>query len=390
MRRWPALILAAAVGAVAGALLVLALPVPGADEEPSQGPSRLVPPLVVEEPMHVTTMLVWTPSQVPPGLGERIESLQSVANVTVVRSGAAWLEGWDEQNAPEGLAVPVEVAAIDHATYRDFVPPADRSIIDGLRGAGAVLGRSAAAIRGMDVGGVLRFPRHAFRVEGVLDDSLVGSHEIIVGLKEGADLGIERPRYILVEPQAGTSPAAVERAIRRATPGGVQVRIRRPGETPVFRHGDAVLPQITVKELFGEFAAAPRPDGTLAVEAAWEREHIVSERVPVLGEFRCHRLVMPLVRSAMDELVDRGLGRLVNGADFGGCYYPRYIASDEGSGISHHSWGIAIDINVSEGLPGRQPTIDRRIVDAFERQGFVWGGRFLIPDGTHFEFQRFP
>jgi hypothetical protein len=51
---------------------------------------------------------------------------------------------------------------------------------------------------------------------------------------------------------------------------------------------------------------------------------------------------------------------------------------------------VAIDINVSEGLPGRQPTLDKRIVEAFERQGFIWGGRFLIPDGTHFEFQRFP
>jgi hypothetical protein len=390
VRRWSALVAAAAAGAVVGALLVLALPVPGSGEHGPNSPRRLVPPLVTVDPTPVDTMLVWTPSQIPLGLAERIESLRSVANVTVVRSGVAWLEGWDDQDAPGRLAVPVEVAAIDHATYREFVPPADRSMVDGLRGAGAVLGRSSAAIRGMDVGGVLRFPRHAFRVEGVLDDGLVGAHEIIVGLKEGADLGIERPRYILVEPRAGTAPTAVERAIRRATPVGVQVRIRRPGETPVFRHGDAVLPQVAVKEVFGEFAAAPRPDGTLAVEAAWEREHIVSERLPVLGEFRCHRLVMPLVRSALDDLVSRGLGKLVNAADFGGCYYPRYIASDEGSGISHHAWGIAIDINVSEGLPGRQPTIDRRIVDAFERQGFIWGGRFLIPDGTHFEFQRFP
>jgi hypothetical protein len=30
------------------------------------------------------------------------------------------------------------------------------------------------------------------------------------------------------------------------------------------------------------------------------------------------------------------------------------------------------------------------VVEAFETQGFKWGGEFLVPDGTHFEFVRFP
>ena len=335
-------------------------------------------------------MLVWTPSQIPGGLAEALRSLPSVTSVTVVRSGVAWLDSWADEDAPAGFAIPTEVAAIDTGSYRDFLPPADRSMLAGLRGSGALLGETSARVRRLELGEELRFAQQRLTVVGVLDDALVGAHEVVVDLATGTRLGIERSRYILVEPRDGANPGAVERAIRRAVPASVPVRVRRPGETPVFRHGDAVLPQITVKELFGEFAAAPRGDGTLEVNQAWEREHIVSERVPVLGEFRCHRLVMPLVRSALEDLVSRGLGRLVNRADFGGCYYPRYIASDEGSGVSHHAWGIAIDINVSEGLPGRQPTIDRRIVDAFERQGFIWGGRFLIPDGTHFEFQRFP
>lgn len=387
MRRWPGLIAAASVGAVAGSLVMLALPVPGSIDEP-------VPPLPTVEPAEVDTLLVWTPSQIPGGLPERIEGLRSVAGLTVVRSGIAWLDAWGDEdhvgNAPAGYSIPVEVAAIDEGTYRDFVPPADRSTIAGLRDGGTILGGSSAALRELEVGGHLRLGQDVVTVEGVLDDTLVGAHELVVGLDEGRTLGIERPRYILVEPRAGADPARVEAAIRRVVPSDVRVRIRRPGETPVFRHGDAVLPQVQIKEIFGEFAAAPRGDGTLAVDPGWERENIVTGTVPVLGRVRCHRLVLPLVRAALEDLESRGLGRLVNPADFGGCYYPRYIASDAGTGISHHSWGIAIDINVSEGLPGRQPAIDGRVVDAFERQGFIWGGRFLIPDGTHFEFQRFP
>jgi hypothetical protein len=378
LRRRAGLLAAGVAGGIAGALIVLALPVPGIRDTTEPPPPEV-------EPADVDTLLVWTPSQIPPGLPERIEDLKSVERLTVVRSGVAWLNG------PDGYGIPVEVAAIDEATYRDFVPPADRSTVAGLRGGGAILGTSSAAIRGLDTGGELRLgPFGSQVVEGVLDDTLVGAHEVVVGLREGERLGIVRPRYILAAPSEGTDPAKVEAAIRRVVPSGVRVRIRVPGETPVFRHGDAVLPQVHVKEIFGEFAASPRGDGTLDVEPSWEQENIVTGRIPVLGEVTCHRLILPLVRAALEDLESHGLGRLVNRADFGGCYYPRYIASDAGTGISHHSWGIAIDLNVSEGLPGRQPTIDRRIVDAFERQGFIWGGRFLIPDGTHFEFQRFP
>ena len=34
--------------------------------------------------------------------------------------------------------------------------------------------------------------------------------------------------------------------------------------------------------------------------------------------------------------------------------------------------------------------MDRRVVEVFDRWGFQWGGRFLVPDGMHFEFLDFP
>lgn len=388
MRRWPSLLAAGSVGAIAGSLVMLALPVPGSIDGPPASP---LPPV---EPAEIDTLLVWTPTQLPAGLAEGIEDLRSIEELTVVRSGVAWLDAWGDDDlvlsAPNDYAIPVEVAAIDKTSYRDFVPPADRPAIARLRRGETILGESSAALRELDVGGHLRLGNKVVTVEGVLDDTLVGAHELVVSLDEGRALGIERPRYILVQPKDGADLAAIEAAIRRLVPSDVRVRIRGPGETPVFRHGDTVLPQVRIKELFGEFAAIASDDGTLAVDPSWERENIETATVPVLGEIRCHRLILPLVRAALEDLESRGLARIVNRADFGGCYYPRYIERDAGTGISHHSWGIAIDINVSEGLPGRQPSLDRRLVEAFENQGFVWGGRFLIPDGTHFEFQRFP
>ncbi|MGH2767224.1 MAG: M15 family metallopeptidase [Actinomycetota bacterium] len=390
MKRGAAITAAFAAGAVAGAALILSLPVRGVLDIPG-GPS-LRQDVVVGE-ASVPTLLAWTPGRLPDGYAAAVRRVRSVRAATVVRSGVAWMDRWRDGSSPAtrpppGFRIPVEVASIHPASYGRFVPPAERAAVEGLDG--VILGRTFAAHHGLGPGGEVTLGGTSVRVEAVVEDELVGAHEVVVPAERGLRLGIARPRYLLVAPRDGASPEDVERALRRLVPSGVRVRIRAPGETPVFRHGDAVLPQVRVKELFGEFAAAPRSDGTVAVSPAWVRSNIRTAPVPILGPIRCHRLILPLVRAALEELARRGVGHLIDRADYGGCYYPRFIASDPGTGLSHHSWGIALDINVSQGLPGRQPTIDPRVVDAFEAQGFKWGGEFLIPDGTHFEFVRFP
>ena len=67
--------------------------------------------------------------------------------------------------------------------------------------------------------------------------------------------------------------------------------------------------------------------------------------------------------------------------------YDRGSAAATSSGdVSHHSWGAALDVNVATNWLGRPPHQDPRLVAAFVRRGFVWGGRFLVPDGMHFEY----
>jgi hypothetical protein len=376
-----------AAGALLGAAVLLSLPVTGMPDGP--GPTS-VPPVLGRAP--VPTLLAWTPGGLPSGYVVAVRELPSTRSVTVVRSGVAWMDRWRSATGPadappSGYRIPVEVASIHPASYARFVPPGDRRVVEEMRG--AVLGRTFADMHGLGVGGAVVLGDLPIPVEAVLDDELVGAHEVVVPASVGERLGIVRARYLLAAPRGKASPR-LEEALRRLVPPGVRVRVRAPGETPVFRHGDAVLPQIAVKVLFGEFAARQLDGGLIQPHPGWVRANIRSARVPVLGPIRCHRLLIPLVRAALDDLTRRGLGHLVDPADYGGCYYPRFIGRDTGSGLSHHSWGMAIDINVSQGLPGRQPTLDPRVVEAFEAQGFKWGGEFLIPDGTHFEFIRFP
>ncbi len=69
------------------------------------------------------------------------------------------------------------------------------------------------------------------------------------------------------------------------------------------------------------------------------------------------------------------------------------------SNMSVHSFGAAIDINTkyadywvwSGGKPGRVAQYRNKypmdIVDAFERHGFIWGGRWYHYDTMHFEYR---
>lgn len=69
------------------------------------------------------------------------------------------------------------------------------------------------------------------------------------------------------------------------------------------------------------------------------------------------------------------------------------------SNLSVHSFGAAIDLNTrfadywiwAGGKPGRVPHYNNKypltIVDAFERHGFIWGGRWYHYDTMHFEYR---
>jgi hypothetical protein len=106
--------------------------------------------------------------------------------------------------------------------------------------------------------------------------------------------------------------------------------------------------------------------------------------VPILGQVTCHRELIGPARRALGSLQRRGLSRLVDPGDYAGCFTPRRIP---GSGsLSLHAYGLAIDLNASENPQGAEPRMDRRVVAAFEREGFTWGGRWpTAPDGMHFE-----
>jgi hypothetical protein len=110
---------------------------------------------------------------------------------------------------------------------------------------------------------------------------------------------------------------------------------------------------------------------------------------------RVHRRVAPaLLRVA--ERLDRAASAAPSLDRFlkplGGTFNPRKIAGTDRT--SAHAWGIAVDLNPALAEYWRNDAklawtnrVPQEIVDAFEAEGFVWGGRWYHYDTMHFEYR---
>jgi hypothetical protein len=388
-------VLAGAVaGFVLGAALTLALQGSAAPPDTPAPPDQ--PEAVATTPQDPEAFLVWTPGGLPDDFRTGIEHLDGVERAVVVASDNTWLDrSWSAQgevvdDPRPGFAIPLEVAAVQPGAFSRFLPPADRSVRVALEQGQGVLGQSSARLRGLGVGALLRFGAVRVEVAAILPDELVGGHELLVSLSVGRRLGVMTDRYALVVPEGDPSAQRVERLVRPLIPEGLDMRVRAPGDTPLFRHGDAVLAPVQVKELFGEFTARPTPGrpGFLTLDPAWVRANIDTQRVPLLGSVTCHVALFPQIRGVVQDLIDAGIERTVD--SFSGCFSARHINRVPSAGISHHSWGIALDVNVPSNPFGAPPDQDPRLVRTFERWGFTWGGDWVVPDGMHFEYRRPP
>ena len=408
MRRVLALTASLIAGATVGGVLMLASQSVSSVDQPAPTPTTPVPPpITAPEPITPTAssveakpappsdqvMLAWTPGGLPDGFAERVAALPGVAAVTSVRSDLLHLvesRDWAGDlidQPPDGFVIPIEVMAFDPATYPAFVPKQHSAAFWDLAPGEIVLGATSARLRGLGPGGTLQFEDGSrFTVVAVVDDVLIGAAEAAMPLTEAKATGIATERYLLIrysEPRKG-----LESMIRAELPDGVPIRIRAPGETPVFRQGDAVLSPVLIKERFGEFAYRPLEGLSLDLEPGWVEANIVTSQIPLLGTVTCHRAFLPALAGAMAELQERNLAFLIDPGGFRGCWNPRYIAG--GKGISRHAWGTAVDINMGANPQGLESAQDPRLLEVMERWGLTSGHQWLIPDPGHFEYVQAP
>ena len=388
---------AAIAGVIVGAVLVL-----GVDGLTHPAPPRTGGPIRPEappppRPVPVTgrpegILLAWAPGGLPAGIEEAVRSIPGVGPATLVQAGLDWIEssrrpdGTRVDSPPKGMGIPWEVAVVRPREYARFVPPSEREAILSLRPGEALLAETSAGLRGSGAGLEIKLVDRRVRVTGVVSDVAANGYEALLG--GAVPDSWERVDEFLLVYNRNAKRARIEREIRARLAPGQRVQVRVNDEQPFLRYGDAVHPQMIVKKEFGEFAARPLADGRLDIDDKWEKANIRSARVPLIGEVTCHRALFLQLRRALRRVAEAGLGHLVT--SYAGCYSPRFIGRIPTGRISHHAWGIALDINHAENPFGAEPNQSQRVVELIEQWGFTWGGRWIIPDGMHFEWQAWP
>ncbi|HVM28079.1 MAG TPA: M15 family metallopeptidase, partial [Mycobacteriales bacterium] len=349
-----------------------ASPAPAPDAETLGRPPVPVQVLPLAQRLR-PDVLVRLPAPLPP---EQVQELGPEGHTVAFRAGTVVLEGRE-----------VSALGVDPSTFRAFTSQGTAeadAVWQAVARGEAIASHTLATDAGLTLGGQLAVlpPGGVGPLPlrlGALATTGVPGSDLVVDEATGERLGLAPASAVLVAAPEGKDPVLLAEEVRKAAGEGAQVDLLSPpAQNPV-----AFLTGSKAAEAFGAFSYRYYPDGTIEPDAEWVRKNIVTTTVPIMGRVTCHRLMVPQLRGALQEVQDAGLGHLLKTYD--GCYVPRFIARNPDNSISLHTWGIAIDMDAATNYRGIRGTMDDRIVAIFKRWGFRWGGDWKYTDPMHFE-----
>ena len=352
---------------------------------PVADPAHAVdPPGKRTEPLASADMMVFSPTRpLDAEMVRRIERLDGVQTTNLFSMGQAVIEN-------QALTV----AAVDPATYRLFTPvaSADTQIVwDRVAGGELALSPELGKKLPIDKDDFLRLGTASDAPEvhiGAYAPQVEGAVDAVVNEKWGEDLELQPGNALLVS-TGQRSPQSLRKPIERIVGGQASIQaldiVAETGIDPGARVLSAYVVG-TVADAVGVFNYTVIGGGRIAPDPAWERTHIATEQVPILGAVRCNKLMLPQLRAALEDVVRQGLSDEIHPGEYAGCYYPRFIAGT--TTLSNHSFGLALDLNVPGNQRGTVGEMDRGVVAIFKKWGFAWGGDWSYTDPMHFEMDR--
>ena len=215
---------------------------------------------------------------------------------------------------------------------------------------------------------------------------LIRQIPVVVNTKRAAQLGMPHDNAMLIS-TGELTPSKIMPSLKKALGPGLTVQTLAL-EFDLGAVQTAVLTAGSVTQKVGTFTYTPHPDGSITPDQHWVASYIRTESVPIIGKVTCNKGMLPQLRGALEEIVRLHLADRIHPQEYGGCFVPRYIGHNPAEGLSLHSWGIAIDLNVPENPRGTAGHMDPAVVAVFKRWGFAWGGDWHYTDPMHFEMNR--
>jgi hypothetical protein len=340
----------------------------------------------VKTPLFTQDLLVYSQDPLPKSVVDAIKAIDGIQATNQFSMASFYVE---EQE--------VRYAAVDPDTFRRFTPAVtaqdsqvwDRvadgeiGLVPSVRDSVAVQGDNVRMGNGQDAPvlhiGALAPLNEQFNVPFV---------QAVVNERWAPKLHMREGNALLIS-TLKLDPAKIQPQVQALAGNKATVQVLGPGRN-LDPHAalTAVLTGGSVAQAVGSFTYTVNADGSVNPDPRWVREYIRTEQVPILGTVRCNKAMLPQLRAALQEVVKLGLASKIHPNEYGGCYVPRYIGHDPSQGLSFHTWGAAIDLNVPGNQRGTAGMIDRRIVQIFNRWGFEWGGTWRYTDPMHFQMAR--
>jgi hypothetical protein len=340
----------------------------------------------VKTPLFTQDVLVYSQEPLPDSVVAAIKAVTGVQATEQFSMASFYVE---EQQ--------VAYAAVDPDTFRRFTPAGtaqmtqiwDRvadgelGVTPGIRAALAVQDDTVQIGEGKDaptlhIGALapLSAPLNAPFINAVVNE------------RWASKLNMPEGNALLISTGA-TDPAKIQQQLRTLVGDKTTVQILGPGRNldPHVAQ-TAVLTGGSVAQALGSFTYTVNGDGSVNPDPRWIQQYIRTEQVPILGAVRCNKAMLPQLRAALKDIVAAHLASTIHPSEYGGCFVPRFIGHDASQGLSFHTWGAAIDLNVPGNQRGTVGTMDRRIVQIFNRWGFEWGGTWRYTDPMHFQLAR--
>jgi hypothetical protein len=317
------------------------------------------------------------------------KQLSRVPGVAVV--AALGIERMDVEIV--GRSETLDIGWVDPLRFRSVAPASTRDaefVWSALLTGEAVVSVDTAEQLALGSQAKLRIGGKPIEVGAFADNGAPNLADVIVASHVGRNVHLGPEDALVIGARPGVSIDALEKALEKRLRGtGAALKPLIPeSPTPLEPAGPPQQVGTAEGDLIGRMSFRILRNGFIEPDREWVQASIATAELPILGSVTCHRLLLPQLHAALDEIQRRGLSELINTGDYGGCYVPRFIDRDPSRALSMHAFGLAVDLNVSSNQLGTKGNMDPRVVEIFERWGFAWGGRWSPPDPMHFELAR--